>query len=75
MWLFVTFQFVGYVIVYLMTPYPIQWHLGSSVDRLFLHLTPTAIMAALIACFSEAQKMESSATKLEPSNGLAQPSS
>ena len=31
-------QFVGYVLIYIFTPYDLQWHLNYSVERLMLHL-------------------------------------
>jgi hypothetical protein len=35
--------FTGYFFIYLITPYPIYWHLRYSLDRLFLQLWPSTI--------------------------------
>ena len=32
---------IGYFFVYVLTPYDLKWHLGSSLERLFLQLWPT----------------------------------
>lgn len=34
-----------YYSVYLTTPRDLEWHLGASLDRLFLHLWPSALLA------------------------------
>lgn len=39
------FVLIGYAGVYLVTPYDLAWHLGSSLDRLALHLWPLALLA------------------------------
>lgn len=36
-----TLMIIGYFFVYLLTPYDLKWHLGSSLERLFLQLWPT----------------------------------
>lgn len=38
---------VGYVAVYLITPFELQWHLKTSMGRLLLHLYPAMIFSAL----------------------------
>jgi hypothetical protein len=55
LWLLGGLQMFGYVLIYLITPKPIQVHLDSSVDRLTLHLVPTLLMAALLATFGTAE--------------------
>jgi hypothetical protein len=32
---------IGYFFVYILTPYPLQWHLDTSVNRLFVQLWPS----------------------------------
>lgn len=53
LWLLCGAQTVGYILVYLVTPHDLREHLSSSVDRLTLHLVPTALMASLVATFHE----------------------
>jgi hypothetical protein len=36
--------FSGYLIVYVITPYPLDFHLASSLDRLLLHLWPSVLL-------------------------------
>jgi hypothetical protein len=40
---------VGYYAVYLVTPYELQWHLESSLPRLYLHLWPASLLLAGLA--------------------------
>jgi len=37
-----------YVFVYVITPVDLKWHLGTSLDRLLLHLIPLAMLAAAV---------------------------
>jgi hypothetical protein len=39
----------GYYVVYLVTPQDLAWHLGASIDRLLLHLWPSALLLAGLA--------------------------
>lgn len=39
----------GYYAVYLTTPYDLLWHLGSSFNRLFVQILPTALFGLLMA--------------------------
>jgi hypothetical protein len=39
----------GYYVVYLVTPQDLAWHLDSSIDRLLLHLWPSALLLAGLA--------------------------
>ena len=41
-------QFSLYVFVYMISPADIEWHLGTSLDRLILHMTPLYIFIAAI---------------------------
>lgn len=46
----------GYYVVYLLTPYDLNWHLSSSLVRLLLQLWPTALFGlALLAGGAEAE--------------------
>lgn len=38
----------GYILAYLLTPYPLAWHLDTSLSRLLLHLWPTLVFALLL---------------------------
>ena len=38
----------GYFGIYLITPYPLEWHLTYSIDRLFMHLYPLALLLILL---------------------------
>jgi len=38
-----------YFVVYLITPRPLEWHLNSSVDRLFMQLLPSFILFIFLA--------------------------
>jgi hypothetical protein len=40
---------VGYAFVYLTTPNRLAWHLYDSIDRLFMQLWPTALLAFFLA--------------------------
>ena len=39
----------GYYVTYLVTPMDLQWHLNSSLPRLYLHLWPTALLLTGLA--------------------------
>lgn len=39
----------GYYLVYLMSPYDLQWHIGSSLARLVLQIWPTALVLYSVA--------------------------
>lgn len=40
---------LGYYAVYLLTPHDLAWHLGSSVDRLLVHVLPAATVTFFLA--------------------------
>ncbi len=44
-----TLQIIGYYAFYLISPYELDWHLSSSIDRLFIHVYPTILFVTLIA--------------------------
>ena len=44
-------QLFIYVAGYMVTPYDLQWHLETSVDRLILHLTPFALWLASVNAY------------------------
>ena len=39
----------GYYMVYVVTPQDLSWHLGTSIDRLLLHLWPSALLIVGLA--------------------------
>lgn len=41
-------QFAVYILVYMITPAEINWHLSTSLDRLVLHLAPLAMMTSAV---------------------------
>jgi hypothetical protein len=43
--LFLTFG--GYLLIYLLTPYDLRWHVSLSMDRLIMHLYPSFIFLSL----------------------------
>jgi hypothetical protein len=42
-WLVLMLMLCGYFAIYLITPYPIYWHLRFSLNRLFLQLWPSTV--------------------------------
>jgi hypothetical protein len=42
-WVALALTATGYLVVYLVTPYPLPWHLRTSVRRLFLQLWPACL--------------------------------
>jgi hypothetical protein len=49
-------MFLGYVAVYLITPYDLAWHLRTSLGRLLLHLWPLTIFFFTLAAPPEISK-------------------
>jgi len=43
--LFCALVFAGFLAAYLTTPHDLEWHIRSSIDRLFLQLWPAAVVA------------------------------
>lgn len=41
------FTFVGFFLIYIMTPYDLVWHLQTSLNRLFLQFWPTLVFMTL----------------------------
>lgn len=39
----------GYIFIYLTTPYDLQWHLGSSLNRLLYHVYPSVVYLCLLS--------------------------
>jgi hypothetical protein len=37
------FQLLGYCAIYVVTPHDLSWHLGTSLNRLIMHLFPAAV--------------------------------
>lgn len=44
-WILPVLQFIVYMLIYLITPHDLQWHLKYSTERLLLHLFPLALSA------------------------------
>ena len=40
--------FLGYYIIYLITPHPLEWHLQYSADRLLFHIFPLILFAIFL---------------------------
>jgi len=43
------FQMIGYYVVYLISPYDLTWHIGYSLNRLFVQIYPSAVFVVLYA--------------------------
>ena len=43
------FQILGYYVFYLISPYDLEWHVNTSIDRLFIHVYPVIVFTTLIA--------------------------
>jgi hypothetical protein len=39
---------LGYTAIYLISPYPIEWHLHTSADRLWMHIYPVALLTVFL---------------------------
>jgi hypothetical protein len=35
--------FLGYLVIYVITPYDLNWHLSTSLDRLILQIFPAVV--------------------------------
>lgn len=44
-WILALSQFLVYMLIYLITPHDLQWHIKYSMERLLLHLFPLALSA------------------------------
>jgi len=44
----VAMTLVGYMMVFVVTPYDLGWHLSTALDRLFVHLWPAIVLLSLI---------------------------
>lgn len=53
LWLLCGAQLGGYLLIYTITFWPIEQHIGSSVDRLTLHLAPCLLLGALVGTFGK----------------------
>lgn len=42
-------QMLGYLVVYLLTPYDLNWHLATSFDRLIVQLVPSLILLLAVS--------------------------
>lgn len=48
-------QLVIYVFVYMITPRDLSWHLGTSIDRVFLHVAPIALWVTGVHAYQLAE--------------------
>jgi len=55
--LLVGVQLLVYGAVYLMSPYDVEWHLATSIDRVILHLSPIALWVAGVNVFQLRERM------------------
>jgi hypothetical protein len=39
---------VGYLMVYVTTPYELEWHLRTSMDRLLLQMWPALVLVVML---------------------------
>jgi hypothetical protein len=46
LWLFPSVQLLVYVLIFQLTPEPLEWHLETALPRLLFHIGPTAFLAA-----------------------------
>lgn len=44
----ITLQFLSYLVIYLITPHNVVWHISTSFSRLLLHLVPSILILAII---------------------------
>ena len=45
----ILFVFAGYLAAYLTTPYDLQWHISTSMDRLLLQVWPTFVLVFFLS--------------------------
>src|SRR5262249_1534243 len=64
----VLLSFVAYFLVYIEIPHDLQWHLGTSLDRLLMQLWPSALFAFFVVLNSP-ENILCSIRKLAPSTG------
>jgi hypothetical protein len=46
LWLFPASQLLVYLSIFQVTPYPLQWHLETSMTRLLFHIGPIVFLGA-----------------------------
>lgn len=46
LWLFPAIQLLIYLVIFQLTPHPLEWHLGSALPRLLFHIGPIVFLAA-----------------------------
>jgi hypothetical protein len=47
-WLVPASQFIIYMLVYVVTPHDLQWHMNYSMSRLLIHLFPLALLSLFL---------------------------
>ena len=53
--------FMGYVAVYVVTPYPLAWHLATSIDRVLLQMWPMFVFVYFLIVATPEEILRSSA--------------
>lgn len=53
----IVIMLIGYYFIYVITPYNINWHLGSSLNRLFLQLWPSFIFYLFLILYTPEEKL------------------
>lgn len=71
LWLFGGLQLLGYLGIYLITPFDLHKHIESSIDRLILHVVPLMLLAALIGSFARSDSEETAHGKVNVSEWRA----
>ena len=44
-WIIPLAQFIIYMLIYVITPHDLEWHLNYSMSRLLIHIFPVALMS------------------------------
>lgn len=71
LWWLAVIQWAGYLFIYVITPWPLPFHVGTSADRLTLHLTPLLLLAATITCFGSPEALSAPETQNAAPAGAA----
>jgi hypothetical protein len=70
LWLLAGLQVLGYIGIYLITPASLPAHVGSSVERLVLHVVPTLLLASLLGCFASSSTLQAKDSTRHTSDAL-----
>jgi len=47
LWVFPAAQLLVYLVIFQLTPHPLEWHLETAMPRLLFHIAPIAFLAAI----------------------------